>query len=67
MNVIPPIFSASIGARLNTATAHLLSIGDSTPKAFRYLIVWSGMTYMVSALLIAFVRFMLEKRILVRI
>lgn len=62
MNVVPPIFAAPIGAQLNDGTASLLGVDLNSAPAYRYLIVWSGLAYMVSGLLLVVVRFMLQPK-----
>ncbi|PWN92069.1 MFS general substrate transporter [Acaromyces ingoldii] len=67
MNVIPPIFASAIGSGLVQGTANMLGVDQTTPDAYRYLIVWSGLVYMVSALILLAVRFMLGPKLFIKL
>lgn len=67
MNVIPPIFASAIGSGLVQGTANMLGVEQTDPDAYRYLIVWCGLVYMVSALLLVGVRFMLGPKLFIKL
>lgn len=67
MNFAPPVFAPSIGTALITAASRRLNVSEDDPVAFRYLIIWSGLAYMVPAILLVIVRFTLERRLFQRI
>lgn len=67
MNVIPPIFSSSIGTAFINHTSKMLNISPHDPVAFRYLIIWSGLAYMVPALMLLVVRFMMDPKLIKKV
>jgi len=67
MNFLPPIFASSIGTAFIQHTSKMLNISVHDPIAYRYLIVWSGLVYMVPALMLVVVRFMLEPKLIKKV
>lgn len=67
MNFIPPIFSTSIGTGFIDHTAKMLNVQTDNPIAYRYLIVWSGLVYMVPALMLVMVRFMMDSKLITKV